>query len=103
MTIKDLVDRAIVVNVRSEEEALSFVAYVVENGFVINEWSREDTRYWAHKADTCYEIESSAYMYYSDIEYYTEHGYKIVTMDEIEEFCHDEIAPSARNVNVLFL
>ena len=103
MTIKDLMDRAIVVNVRSEEEARDFVGYVLENGLAKNSWSLNYTGYNVDGMDTCYEIELCGDMYYASKDYYVEHDYEIVTMDDIIFTSFDDISLSSDDINNLLM
>ena len=103
MTFADLIDRAVVVNVRSEEEARDFVGYVLENGLAKNGWSRDETRYRHKGADTCYEIELCGDMYHASKDYYFEYGYEIVTMDDIDYFSCEEFPLSSDDINDLLM
>lgn len=103
MTIKDLRDRSVVVNVRSEEEARDFVGYVLESGLAKNNWSLNNTKYDVDGMDTCYEIELCGDMYYASKDYYFEHDYEIVTIDDIDYFSGEEIPLSSDNINDLLM
>lgn len=93
MTFLELESAQVAVNVRSEEESVEFVRYAVENGFAKNSWSETCTHYDYYMDAMCYIIERSGYMFYCNIDYYLGNGYKIVTIDEIDEFSRCEEAP----------
>lgn len=104
MTFLELAGARVAVNVRSEEEAAEFVRYAVENGFAKNSWSAISTLYDYYEDATCYTIGRNGYMFYSDIDYYLGDDYKVVMIDEIDEFSRcEEISISSSDVSELLL
>lgn len=95
MRFKDIIDKKIAINCRTKEEAIKLLEYAKDNGLkdcqifsisdIIHFW--ED-----YQKNTCFRF------YYSEFDnnkiswvycresYYEEEGYKIITLDDLEDF-----------------
>lgn len=103
MNFLELACRRVAVNVHNEEEATEFVRCAVEGGFAKNDWSEFDTHYQTYKCETCYEIRASGNMFFAGIGFYLKRGYRVVTMEDIDNFSNKEIQLSSSNISELLL
>lgn len=92
MRLKDIIDKNIVINCRTEEEAKKLFEYAKEN-ILENSRSVSELIYWWKKFEenTCYRFyimddnKEINYMW-DDKDEYTNIDYKIITLDDLEEF-----------------
>lgn len=91
MRFKDIIDKKIAINCRTEEEAKKLFEYVI-NGFEILNYSLFIHLWKNYQENTCYRFSYSAFdnnkiaWGYCRKSYYEENGYKIITLDDLEDF-----------------
>lgn len=97
MYLKDIIDKKIAINCRTEEEVKKMFEYAKENVFE-NCQSVSELIYWweTFKENTCYRLYSIDdnkeidYLWDSKDEY-ANIGFKIITLDDLEDFKEKEI------------
>lgn len=107
MKIADLIDKNIVVNCKTEEEAKEFIELSLKNKLATNGWDNGNTNFCDYLSETCYRCAVSPHTglnitVYESVRFYIEKGYKIISVNDIDEICSDEIYASSSSVSVLF-
>lgn len=91
MRFKDIIDKKIAINCRTEEEAKKLFEYVI-NGFEILNNNLFIHLWKNYQENTCYRFSYSVFgnnkisWGYCRKSYYEENGYKIITLDDLEDF-----------------
>lgn len=92
MRFKDIIDKKIAINCRTKEEAKKLFEYVI-NGFEILNVSLLIHSWENYKENSCYRFSYFGYYGNNKINwgfckksYYEEKGYKIITLDDLEDF-----------------
>lgn len=97
MRLNDIIDEKIAINCRTKEEAKKLFEYAKENGLEDSESISEFIDYWNFRQeDTCYHFYSidnhTEINYKFDSKYgYKNNGYKIITLDDLEDFKEEEL------------
>lgn len=94
MYLKDIIDKKIAINCRTEEEARKLYDNAI-NGFEILDDSLFIHWWEAYKENTCYRFNSKndnnkIVWGYCKKSYYEEKDYKIITLDDLEDFKEEE-------------
>lgn len=96
MYLKDIIDKKIAINCRTEEEVKKLFEYAKENGLEDCQSISEFIRRWkTFKENTCYHLyliddnKEIDYMWDSKDEY-EKIGYKIITLDDLEDFKEED-------------
>ena len=98
MYLKDIIDKKIAVNCRTKEEVKKLFEYAKENGLDNYRSISEIIFLWeAHKENTCYRFcytlfDNNKFNWgYCKKSYYEEKGYKIIALDDLEDFKEEEL------------
>lgn len=93
MRFKDIIDKKIAINCRTEEEGRKLFEYAKVNGLDnYRSFSKIIFLWQNHKENTCFRFSYSAFdnnkisWGYCKKSYYEEKGYKIITLDDLEDF-----------------
>lgn len=91
MFLKDILDKKIAINCRTEEEAMRLCKYAEEKGYDNYErYSNRKTCYSELLQDTCYsyttQFDKKGALEYGDKCDFISHGYKIITLDDLDDF-----------------
>ncbi len=92
MYLKDIIDKKIVINCRTEEEVKKLFEYAKENGLEDCQSISEPIRRWKmFEENTCYRFYSindnkEINYLWDNKDEYANIGYKIITLDDLEDF-----------------
>lgn len=90
MFLKDILDKNMVINCRTEEEATKLFKYAEENGY--DNYKRYSNKkiHYDYLQDTCYryttQFDEKGILEYGDKHIYLARGYKIITLDDLDDF-----------------
>lgn len=99
MYFKDIIDKKIAINCRTEEEAKKLFEYAI-NGFEILNDNLFIHLWKNYQENTCYRFSYSVFdnnkisWGYCRKSYYEENGYKIITLDDLEDFVTEIVISS---------
>lgn len=109
MRFKDIIDEKIAINCRTKEEAKKLFEYAKENGLEDSKSISDFIHYWnSREGDTCYRfcsIDNHTEINYKfdGKYYYKNNGYKIITLDDLEDFKEEELIIKFREfINDIF-
>lgn len=96
MFLKDILDKKIAINCRTYSEAMRLCKYAEKNGYDnYKRYSNATTQYSDYLQDTCYiyttqYVEKGALEYSDKLDFISD-GYKIITLDDLDDFNKKEV------------
>lgn len=89
MYLKDIIDRNIAINCRTEEEARNLCEYLIENGINTGYLNNDNTCWETYKENSCYVLEKTNWgnvLLIGDKKIFKLSDYKIITLDDLDDF-----------------